>query len=113
MDDVLNKWFYDALLASKNILTFISDKSFEDYSDDILLASAVERQFEVLGEALKRIRDHDESFLDQVKGWRGAISFRNILAHGYDHIESTLVWSIIQDDLHPLVDSLDILLNTD
>jgi uncharacterized protein with HEPN domain len=39
----------------------------------------VERQFEILGEALKRIRDKDEEFLEMsITGWRGAISFRNI-----------------------------------
>lgn len=109
MEIEIKKWLFDANQASQAILDFLSEKDFEDYTNDLLLRSAVERQFEILGEALKRIRDKDEKFLEMsVTGWRGAISFRNILAHGYDHIESGIVWGIIEDDLPGLIKSIQI-----
>jgi len=96
MDDEVAKWLYDALQASKQIRKFVGDKSAEDYTSDALLSSAVERQFEIVGEALKRIRDRDEEFIEGIDGWRGAISFRNILAHGYDDIDNEVVWGIMK-----------------
>lgn len=103
----IQKWLYDAWKASEAIQDFLKNKNFEDYTNDQMVRSAVERQFEILGEALKRTRDQDEAFLEEsIDGWRGAISFRNILAHGYDYIDNEVVWGIIEKDLPALVDSI-------
>jgi len=108
MEIEIQKWLYDAQQASQAIQQFLVDKELEDYTSDLMLSSAVERQFEILGEALKRIRDKDEEFLEaSITGWRGAISFRNIIAHGYDHIDDDLVWNIIEDDLPELIKSIE------
>lgn len=107
MEVEIQKCLYDAYTASEAIQDFLKDKAFEDYVDDLMLRSAVERQFEILGEALRRIRDRDENFLKQaINGWRGAISFRNILAHGYDNIDNEIVWGIIETDLSTLINSI-------
>ena len=107
MEIEIQKWLYDAHQASLAIQGFLKEKEFEDYIGNLMLSSAVERQFEILGEALKRIRDRDEEFLESsIVGWRGAISFRNILAHGYDHLEDEIVWGIIEDDLPQLIQSI-------
>jgi uncharacterized protein with HEPN domain len=107
MEVEIQKWLFDALEASQAIQRFLKRKDFEDYSHDLMLSSAVERQFEILGEALKRIRDKDQEFLESsITGWRGAISFRNILAHGYDHLDNEIIWGIIEDDLPLLIESL-------
>ncbi|MDA0350521.1 MAG: DUF86 domain-containing protein [Verrucomicrobia bacterium] len=108
MDDEVAKWLFDALQASKHIRNFVKGKSYEDYRSDVLLMSGVERQFEVIGEALKRVRDRDDVFIGEIRGWRGAISFRNILAHGYDEIDDELVWGIIEDDLPLLIEDIEI-----
>lgn len=108
MEIEIQKFLFDARKASQAIQEFLKEKDFEDYTEDLMLSSAVERQFEMLGEALKRIRDKDEVFLEtSIIGWRGAISFRNILAHGYDHIENDIVWGIIKDDLPELIKSME------
>lgn len=112
MEVEIQKWLFDAHQASRTIQEFLKEKEFEDYTDNLMLSSAVERQFEILGEALKRIRDRDELFLEtSITGWRGAISFRNILAHGYDHIDHEVVWGIIEDDLPDLIQSIEKNLN--
>ena len=108
MEAEIQKWLFDAHQASLFIQEFLKEKEFEDYHNNLMLSSAVERQFEILGEALKRIRDKNEAFLEEsIVGWRGAISFRNILAHGYDYIDSEVVWGIIEDDLPDLIRSLE------
>ena len=108
MEVEIQKWLFDAHQASQAIRGFLNEKDYEDYCQDLMLSSAVERQFEILGEALKRIRDKDEKFLEtSIIGWRGAISFRNILAHGYDHLDDEIIWGIIEDDLPVLIGSIE------
>jgi len=106
MDEDLAKWLYDAHMAARQIRSFVVDATFGQYQDDIMLRSAVERQFEITGEALKRIRDYDLDTFESIRGARGAVSFRNILAHGYDSIDEEIVWGIIQDDLPVLIEDL-------
>jgi len=108
MEVEIQKWLFDAHQASQAIRGFLNEKGYEHYCQDLMLSSAVERQFEILGEALKRIRDKDEEFLEtSIIGWRGAISFRNILAHGYDHLDDEIIWGIIEDDLPVLIGSIE------
>ena len=101
---------YDALEASKKIAQFTEGKSFQEYDKNDLLRSAVERQFEILGEALNRLKKIDQETLDSIEGYRGAISFRNILAHGYDIADNVVVWGIIEKDLPKLKASIENLL---
>jgi uncharacterized protein with HEPN domain len=51
------KYLYDVLQAGKNLRQFTEGKVFSDYQADAQLRSATERQFEIIGEALRRIRD--------------------------------------------------------
>ena len=60
-----------------------------------MLASAIERKFEIIGEALVRIRRIDPMALEWINQWPAIIGFRNLLAHAYDHVEPTVVWGIV------------------
>lgn len=111
METKVKKWLFDALEAGKNIQSFCLHKSFNDYQKSVLLQSAVERQFEILGEALRRIRDQNQETYQQIPNARHAISFRNMLAHEYGHIDNSIVWSIIQDDLPEILLSVSKLLS--
>ena len=53
-----------------------------------------------------QLGEKDENAIERIKGCRGAISFRNILAHGYDTIDDELVWGIIHKDLPELIEAL-------
>ena len=92
----------DIRLAAANILEFTCDKNFNDYENDQMLESAVERQFEIIGEALNRLAKADPETVSKISGFQRIISFRNILIHGYDIVENTVVWDVIQQDLPKL-----------
>ncbi len=83
---------------------FVDGMEFEDYLTDRRTQSAVERKFEIIGEALNRISRIDEELLEKIRDYRSIISFRNILAHGYDSIDERVVWGIIEADLNHLIE---------
>jgi uncharacterized protein with HEPN domain len=85
-------------------------KTFEDFDSDIVLRSAVERQFEILGEALNRLDRLDAALAARIPDLRHIVAFRNILVHGYAMIDRARVWRAVQDDLPPLRAALDDLL---
>ncbi|PTL36631.1 hypothetical protein CLG94_02830 [Candidatus Methylomirabilis limnetica] len=62
MEDELLKYLYDIREAASAILRFVRGKTFDEYEQDELLRSGVERKFEILGEALNRIRKDDVVF---------------------------------------------------
>ena len=95
---------HDILQAGHDIESFVTGRTFDDYRSDAMLRSAVERKFEIMGEALNRIRKTDEQVLEQIRDYRDSISFRNILIHGYDTIDDRVVWGVIQEDLANLLE---------
>ena len=107
MEDRILKHLYDIREAASAILRFVQGKTFEDYRVDELLRSGVERKFEIIGEALNRINQVDPSVLSKIREHRSIVSFRNLLAHGYDSIEDRIVWGIIEDDLGHLLEDVE------
>jgi len=105
VDDILN-YLYDIREAALAISRFLSGKTFNDYQHDELLRSGVERKFEIIGEALIRIRRIEPVILDQIREHRSIVSFRNMLVHGYDSIDDRIVWGIIEEDLGNLLEDV-------
>ncbi len=102
----------DVRLAAELILRFTANKSLSDYENDVLLRSAVERQFEIIGEAINRMRRVDPNIIDSLPQSLRIIAFRNILIHGYDVVENTIVWEVVQNNLSPLLRHVQGLLST-
>ncbi|MDN5862618.1 MAG: DUF86 domain-containing protein, partial [Salinisphaera sp.] len=88
--------------AAKAVQQFVADKTLDDYRGDLMLRSAVERQFEIIGEALTQLRRLDASMVEKIQASRQAIGLRNILIHGYADVDDEIVWRTLQDDLPAL-----------
>jgi len=90
------KHLFDAAQACQRIIQFTAGKSAEDYVADVYLRSAVERQFQIVGEALLRLIRSDPGAAARISDHRSIIDFRNIVVHGYDMIRPETVWDIVQ-----------------
>lgn len=96
------KLLEDVRAAVAYILDKTRGKSLEDYLGDDLLGPAVERHFEIIGEALVRLRRLDPETLGRVPDHAQIIAFRNVLIHGYDAIDKRRVWDAIENSLPAL-----------
>ncbi len=90
------KYLYDIQQAATRIAEFTRAKTFGDYGADGLLRSAVERQFEVIGEALTQLARIDIETASRLPEYRRIIAFRNVLIHGYAEVDHRVVWSIVE-----------------
>ena len=104
------KFIEDALLACRELQTFTKGKSLDDVESDRGLQLIMEREFEILGEALARLRRLDEPAFNSISNGHRIIGTRNLLAHGYDIVEHVILWDAVQQDLPELVRELNQLL---
>lgn len=103
MPDKSLKYLADIKDAAEFILQSVQEKSLRDYQEDRLLRQAIERNFEIIGEAVGRLRKSAPDLLALIEHAQQIISFRNLLIHGYDMVDSSVVWQVIQDDLPNLL----------
>jgi len=82
------------------------DKKLEDYAADALLRAAVERHFEIIGEAVGRIARAEPGVAAGISGAPQIVAFRNVLIHGYDLIDDEQVWRVVQNDLPSLIETV-------
>jgi uncharacterized protein with HEPN domain len=98
------KLLLDISLACQEIIEFTEGKSYEDFQEDRLLQLAIEREFEIIGEALFRLEKVDpETLTNKIPEYRKIIDFRNILAHGYDIIDVAAMWDFVQNRVPELL----------
>jgi len=93
------KYLYDIQQAAMRVADFTGGKRFEDYHDNAMLRAAVERQFEIIGEAVAQLVKLDEKLAARLSGHRRIIAFRNILIHGYTDVDERLVWDVVETKL--------------
>lgn len=106
------KYFFDIAEASDLILQFTAGKTLADYQNDPLLRSGVERQFEIIGEALNQAIQYDPSVAELISNSSRIISFRNRLIHGYATISDHVVWGVLETNLPVLNREVKALLET-
>ncbi len=106
MDEYSLKCYYDALMAAISIEKFCENTNYDGYCDNEILAAAVERKFEIIGEALNRIKKHAPEDLLMVHDWPEIIGFRNLLAHAYDRVDDAIVWGIISRQIPSFITQL-------
>jgi uncharacterized protein with HEPN domain len=94
MDNEIKKYLFDIKESIDSIETFLGVKrDFNIYMADKMLRRAVEREFEIIGEAMNRIGKLDPDVIISSK--RQIINMRNRVIHGYDKIDNEIIWGTI------------------
>jgi uncharacterized protein with HEPN domain len=101
---------WDARNRADAIARFLSGKTFDAYLSDEMLRSAVERQFEIVGEALVQLSKMDRELAARLPDAGNAIGFRNVLINGYAKVDDAIVWQAATRDLPKLHSAIDALL---
>jgi uncharacterized protein with HEPN domain len=103
MNDETRKNLVDILQASEEIQKFTLGLDVSSYQDSHVTQRAVERDFEIIGEALSRIKRTDPAVLNTISEHHRIIGFRNILIHGYDMVDEAIVWNAVKYHLPILI----------
>lgn len=105
-------YLWEARQAAVLVVQFVEGRTWDDYSKDRMLRSAVERQFEIVGEALNKLRRTDETLAAQIPDLPRIVAFRNLLIHGYATVDDRLVWEVASNRAAPLASVLEDMLES-
>lgn len=97
------KYLFDIAQAGTLIGQFLADRTLTHYQNDPYLRSAIERQLEIIGEAVSQLSKRDPSLAAKIPEHRRLIAFRNVLVHGYADIDHRLVWGLLETKLPELL----------
>ena len=68
-------------------------KELVTYKNDVRTRRAVERNIEIIGEAMNRILLHTPDY--NLSNARKIVDTRNRIIHGYDAVSDEIIWSIV------------------
>lgn len=97
------KYLYDIIDGCEFLLDFTKDKTVEDYKSDRAFRSAVERELQIIGEAITQLDSVNPETAEKISEHRNIIGFRNMLVHGYDKLNPDTVWNVIEVKLGNLL----------
>ena len=103
-------YLHHMLDAANRAVQYTAGRTRDDLASDDLLALAVVRLIEILGEAARNVSEDIKVRHSQVP-WRQVISTRNRLIHGYFDVDLDILWAIIENDLPKLVPQLEDILD--
>jgi uncharacterized protein with HEPN domain len=112
MDERILKWLYDVKLSIEEIEGYFNkeEKNFFYYKNNLMLKRAVERNLEIIGEAVNRIITRDKSQIERISKAKAIISLRNQVIHSYDGISDENIWSVITSHLPRLKNEIEALI---
>lgn len=111
MNPEIKTWLFDILQSIEEIESYYMDspKIFSEYQKDIKTKRAIERNIEIIGEAVNRILKEDKNF--EINNAKQIIGTRNRIIHGYDKVSDEMIWSIVINHLPKLKSEVQELLN--
>jgi len=104
------KYLYDMLSSSRFLLEFTRGRTVEDYKNERAFRSAIERELQIIGEALLQLDHTFPQIAEKIAEHRNIIGFRHVLVHGYDTLDPATVWNVIEVKLPLLEKQLSALL---
>jgi uncharacterized protein with HEPN domain len=81
-----------------------TENNFNTFKADIILQRAVERDLEIIGEAIRKIVEEEPNI--QISSAKNIIGLRNIISHAYDAVEPEMIWGIIQNNVPILAEEI-------
>ena len=113
MDDLIKKHLQDILTAIEEIESFFGDKPkpFDDFYSNLCLRRAIERNIEIIGEAMNRILKTDRNIA--ITNSRKIVDARNYIIHGYDSLSADILWSMVINHLPKLKNEVAALLDNE
>lgn len=111
MDNSIKTWLYDILNSINEIESYFVEtpKRFEIYQNDLKTKRAIERNIEIIGEAMNRILKENNSI--EISNSRKIVDVRNRIIHGYDSVSDDVIWGIVIKNLPVLKTEVSHLLN--
>ena len=101
MKDEIKRYLYDISISINSIFEYLGEeRNFFEYQNNKLLRRGVEREFEIIGEAVNRILIKEPEI--SISNARRIVQTRNFIIHNYDKVDDTLIWGIISNDLPKL-----------
>jgi uncharacterized protein with HEPN domain len=97
------KYLWDALQAGERAQRFALGMDYDAYCADEVRRSAIERQLEILGEALLQLRKVDPETAARIPELHRAVALRHVLIHGYANVDNNIVWGVVRQHLDPLL----------
>ena len=113
MDKRILKWVFDIKLSIDEIEVYFfeCEIDFFMYRENQMLKRAVERNLEIIGEAMNRILMRDPNFVEKITSSKAIVGLRNQIIHGYDNISDENIWSILMTHLPLLKTEIEILID--
>lgn len=115
MDERILKWLFDVKMSIDEIDSFFESKqkNFFEYQANVMLKRAVERNFEIIGEAINRIITYDKLFTEKITNAKSIVGLRNQVIHAYDSVSDENIWSILINHLPKLKIEIENLIKPD
>ncbi|PWK27783.1 uncharacterized protein with HEPN domain [Arcicella aurantiaca] len=99
------------LEAASEILEYVKDATFEEFSSNSMMLNASVRQLEIIGEASNRLSENIHAANPEIP-WRTIIGFRNVIVHEYFGLDDKIVWTVIQNEIPSLIPNIERIIET-
>ena len=109
MEKEIKVWLSDIKQAISEIDQFLPEKKiFQDFQKDLKSKRAIERNIEIIGEAVNRILSQNPNI--EITHSRKIVDTRNRISHGYDNVSEDIIWAIVIRDIPKLKVEINLLL---
>ena len=107
MDEMVEKWLFDVQTAIDEINSYfdVGDRNFSSFKQNLMRKRAIERNLEIIGEAVNRILKKMPDI--QINDARSIVNLRNYVIHSYDSVSDENIWAIIINHLPELKKDID------
>lgn len=98
------KYLYDIINCCEFVLEITKDRTVEDYKNDRMFRSAIERELQIIGEAMLQLDQSSPETAEKISQHRSIIGFRHVLVHGYDSLDPNTVWNVVETKIAILLE---------